>query len=277
MGSVITMSEVEAVDALLTAEDVAQKLKVSKDWVWDHSSRRVPYLPVIRMSDGALRYRASGIDEFLKERERASVCGASAARMEMARLFLPHRNRGMNGKLVSERVGPVRGKKWYGNFRRTVIDPETNEPKTVISPVVLGLKSEMSKSEARENLKARSRDWRTTRGRRSRQKRHRHLWVVCPQPLSATERGRLERGNREGQEALIQADLIDAFDDVRLENFEKFTLQRHLNQLAKTRSRIECCRSDPTCGPSSLRQSTRATSRKTPHEGQDSGKPSPGR
>ena len=73
MGSVITMSEVEAVDALLTAEEVAQKLKVSKDWVWDHSSRRVPYLPVIRMSDGALRYRSSGIDEFLKERERASV------------------------------------------------------------------------------------------------------------------------------------------------------------------------------------------------------------
>ena len=73
MGSVITMSEVEAVDALLTAEEVALKLKVSKDWVWDHSSRRVPYLPVIRMSDGALRYRASGIDEFLKERERASV------------------------------------------------------------------------------------------------------------------------------------------------------------------------------------------------------------
>lgn len=73
MGSVITMSELEAVDALLTAEDVALKLKVSKDWVWDHSSRRVPYLPVIRMSDGALRYRASGIEEFLKERERASV------------------------------------------------------------------------------------------------------------------------------------------------------------------------------------------------------------
>jgi hypothetical protein len=72
MGSVITMSEIEAVDPLLTAEDVALRLKVSKDWVWDHSSRRLPYLPVIRMSDGALRYRASGIEEFLKERERAS-------------------------------------------------------------------------------------------------------------------------------------------------------------------------------------------------------------
>ncbi len=72
MGSVLTMREVEAVDFLLTAEEVALMLKVSKDWVWDHSSRRLPYLPVIRMSDGALRYRASGIEEFLKERERAS-------------------------------------------------------------------------------------------------------------------------------------------------------------------------------------------------------------
>lgn len=63
----------EAVDLLLTAEEVALKLKVSKDWVWDHSSRRLPYLPVIRMSDGALRYRASGIEEFLRERERAST------------------------------------------------------------------------------------------------------------------------------------------------------------------------------------------------------------
>ena len=72
MGSALIMREVEAVDPLLTAEDVAQKLRVSKDWVWDHSSRRLHYLPVIRMSDGALRYRASGIDEFLKERERAS-------------------------------------------------------------------------------------------------------------------------------------------------------------------------------------------------------------
>ena len=72
MGSVVAIREIEQVDSLLTAEEVALKLKVSKDWVWDHSSRRLPYLPVIRMSDGALRYRASGIEEFLKERQRAS-------------------------------------------------------------------------------------------------------------------------------------------------------------------------------------------------------------
>jgi len=61
-----------SIEPLLTAEAVADRLKVSRDWVWDHSSRRLPYLPVIRMSDGALRYRASQIEEFLSERERAS-------------------------------------------------------------------------------------------------------------------------------------------------------------------------------------------------------------
>ena len=60
-------------DPLLTADEVAMRLNVTRDWVWDHSSRRLPYLPVIRMSDGALRYRASQIDEFVNERERASV------------------------------------------------------------------------------------------------------------------------------------------------------------------------------------------------------------
>ena len=70
MGSVLALTNFETDDALLTAEDVAQRLRVSKDWVWDHSSRRLPYLPVNRMSDGALRYRASKIEAFIDERER---------------------------------------------------------------------------------------------------------------------------------------------------------------------------------------------------------------
>ena len=57
-------------DPLLTAEDVAQRLNVTKDWVCDHSSRKAPYIPVIRMGDGTLRYRASRIEEFIDERER---------------------------------------------------------------------------------------------------------------------------------------------------------------------------------------------------------------
>lgn len=41
-------------DPLRTAENVAHRLNVSTDWVWDHSSLRVPLLPV-RISAGALR------------------------------------------------------------------------------------------------------------------------------------------------------------------------------------------------------------------------------
>jgi len=63
----------QTADPLLTAEDVAERLNVTKDWVWDHSSRKLPYLPVIRMSDGTLRYRASQIEEFVSERERLSA------------------------------------------------------------------------------------------------------------------------------------------------------------------------------------------------------------
>lgn len=59
-----------AKDPLLTAADVAERLNVTKDWVWDHSSRKAPLLPVVRMGDGTLRYRASRIEEFIDERER---------------------------------------------------------------------------------------------------------------------------------------------------------------------------------------------------------------
>jgi len=57
-------------DPLLTAQDVAERLNVTKDWVWDHSSRKAPFLPVIRMGDGTLRYRASKIEEFIDRQER---------------------------------------------------------------------------------------------------------------------------------------------------------------------------------------------------------------
>ena len=65
-------------DALLTPEQVAKRLNTSIDWVWDHSSRKMPLLPVIRIGDGPgragiLRYRASKIEEFIIEQERLSA------------------------------------------------------------------------------------------------------------------------------------------------------------------------------------------------------------
>ena len=46
----------------------------------------------------------------------------------------------------------ARGKKWYGYYRRTVLDPVTNAPVTDVVTIVLGLKARLTKSEAREEL-----------------------------------------------------------------------------------------------------------------------------
>jgi hypothetical protein len=66
-----------AFDPLWTPEQVAQRLNVSPDWVRDHSSRKEPRLPVIRLGGGPgraglLRYRASEIVKFIEEMERLS-------------------------------------------------------------------------------------------------------------------------------------------------------------------------------------------------------------
>lgn len=47
----------------------------------------------------------------------------------------------------------LRGKKWYGYFRRTVLDPETEQPKVNIVCVPLGHKTQITKSAAREALR----------------------------------------------------------------------------------------------------------------------------
>jgi hypothetical protein len=65
-------------DPLLTPEQVAKRLNTSIDWVWDHSSRKTPLLPVIRFGEGPgrsgiLRYRTSKIEEFIAEQERFSI------------------------------------------------------------------------------------------------------------------------------------------------------------------------------------------------------------
>ena len=142
---------------------------------------------------------------------------------------------------VSHQKGWVRlrGRKWHGNFRRTELDPKTKETKLVTHSFVLGLKSEFSKTEAREKLE----DEIAKLGGRA-------IGDQAPINGSVTfgwfVRNRylpLKEGDWRGEETakikkyLIQADLVDFFEDYRLENFDRIILQTHLNQLAKTRSR----------------------------------------
>jgi predicted DNA-binding transcriptional regulator AlpA len=70
--------EPQETDPLLTPEQVAKRLNTSLDWVWDHSSRKMPLLPAIRFGGGPgraglLRYRSSKIEEFIAEQEQLSV------------------------------------------------------------------------------------------------------------------------------------------------------------------------------------------------------------
>jgi integrase len=132
----------------------------------------------------------------------------------------------------------VRGKKWYGYFRRTVLDPETNEAKTVSTPIALGLKSQMSKFQAREKLVEEIakltgppavddsiKNGAVTFG-----------WFVRNRFYPLKE-AKWKEETAKVKKLLIQSDLVDEFEDVPLENFDKFTLQLHINKLAKTRSK----------------------------------------
>jgi integrase len=141
---------------------------------------------------------------------------------------------------VSYQKGWVRprGKKWHGCFRRTELDSETSEPKLVTHSFVLGLRAEMSKSQAREKLEneivklggCSIGDQSVVNGAVT------FEWFVNNRYLPLKE-GDWREETAKVKKYLIQADLVDAFRDCRLENFDKVILQTHLNKLAKTHSR----------------------------------------
>ena len=133
----------------------------------------------------------------------------------------------------------LRGKKWYGYYRRTEIDPVSSEPKPAVAQVILGFKSEMSKSQAREKLEGEV----AKLGKQSLNGDKSMVngsvtfgWFVAHRYLPLKEADWRE-DTADVKKHIIQADLIAEFKHVRLENFDKFTLQTHLNRLAKTRSK----------------------------------------
>jgi predicted DNA-binding transcriptional regulator AlpA len=51
---------------LLTIAAAAKYLSMSRAWLYDHSSRKHPRVPVIRMG-GSLRYDVADLDRFIEE------------------------------------------------------------------------------------------------------------------------------------------------------------------------------------------------------------------
>lgn len=142
------------------------------------------------------------------------------------------------GKSYQKGWVSIRGKKWYGYFRRTALDAETNEPKTVSIPVALGLKSEMTKTQARQKLESEivRLTGQTIEDGTVKNGTVTFEWFVRNRYLPLKETDWREE-TAKIKKYLIQADLVDEFEAIRLENFDKFILQSHLNKLAKTRSK----------------------------------------
>ena len=57
---------------LLTPQDVARRLQVSVAWVRDHSTRKHPRLPVVRVG-GLLRYDPVDLDRWVQDLRAAGI------------------------------------------------------------------------------------------------------------------------------------------------------------------------------------------------------------
>lgn len=131
-----------------------------------------------------------------------------------------------------------RGKKWYGYYRKIILDPVTNERKTDVVSVVLGLKSQLTKGDAREALQEEiaKQTGQNLGSRVMNDGSVTFVWFVRNRFFPLKE-ANWKRETAKVKKLLIERDLIDSFDSIPLDNFDRFTLQVHLNQLAKTRSK----------------------------------------
>jgi integrase len=132
-----------------------------------------------------------------------------------------------------------RGKQWYGYFRKEVKDPTTGEQTTVRVPIILGLKSQMSKFEAREALQREITKQLGQPGSPTRVMNDGSVtlgWFVNNRFIPLKEAVWKEE-TAKTKKLLIQLDVVEPIGDIPLVNFDKFSLQLHLNKLATTRSK----------------------------------------
>ena len=132
----------------------------------------------------------------------------------------------------------LRGRKWYGYYRRTVLDPITNEQKVDVIPIVLGPKSELTKFQARERLEQEvTKQTGTDSGSRVMNDGSVTFGWFVRNRFFPLKEANWKPETAKVKRLIIQKDLVETFDGIPLENFDRFALQLHLNQLAKTRSK----------------------------------------
>ena len=132
-----------------------------------------------------------------------------------------------------------RGKQWYGYYRKMVNDPATNEQKTVRVPVSLGPKSKLTKTEARQALEREITKQLGQPGSPTRIMNDGSVtfaWFITNRFLPLKEAVWKEE-TAKTKKILIQLDLVEPLGEIPLVNFDKFSLQLHLNKLAVTGSK----------------------------------------
>src|ERR1700761_7504123 len=132
-----------------------------------------------------------------------------------------------------------RGKQWYGYYRKTVNDPATNEARSVRVPVNLGPKSKMTKTEARRALEREITKQLGQPGSPTRITNDGSVtlgWFVNNRFIPLKEAVWKEE-TAKTKKLLIRLDIVEPLGDIPLVNFDKFSLQLHLNKLATTGSK----------------------------------------
>jgi len=132
----------------------------------------------------------------------------------------------------------ARGKKWYGYYRRTVLDAVTNIQTTDIVPIVLGFKTRLTKSEAREELKKEiaKRTGQGVNGRVIKDGSVTFGWFVRNRYLPLRE-ANWKPETAKVKKIQIQRDLVEKFENVPMDVIDKFMLQTHINHLTTFRCR----------------------------------------
>ncbi len=131
-----------------------------------------------------------------------------------------------------------KGKKWYGYYevKRLTLETGKQEWRTA-APIALGLRSQMTKFQARDALATEiAKRVGPTPHPQADRKVITFGWFVRNRWLPLKQANWKEETARD-KKCILQKDLIEKFESVPLEHFDKFTLQIHLNDLAKTRSR----------------------------------------
>jgi integrase len=139
----------------------------------------------------------------------------------------------------SHQVGWVmlRGKRWYGYFRKRVLNPVTNEEQEDTVCILLKLKSEMTKSEAREALRAEviKQTGQNLGGRVLKDSSVTFGWFVRNRYYPLRE-GDWRPETASVKKIQIERDLLARFEDDPLDSIDRFVLQTHLNALAERMS-----------------------------------------